>query len=65
MQAQIDLKNLTFLEDTMNLEALACKKCETYAQAFTDPNCKTLANQLSQHHRQRFDALYNYLKSHS
>ena len=62
---KIDSKNLTYLEDSLNMEALACKKCDMYAQSITDANCKKLVTQLSQHHRQRFDALFGYLNSHN
>jgi hypothetical protein len=63
-QSQIDSKNLSYLEDSLNLESLICKKCETYASQFTDSGCRQLSQTLAQHHRQRFDALYNYLKTH-
>lgn len=62
---KIDEKNLAYLEDTLNIEALACKKCDMYSQSIQDPNCKNLMTQLAQHHRQRFDALVGYLNSHN
>ena len=61
---KLDEKNLLYLEDTMNYEYLASKKCDSYSVQFQDQNCKSLSQQLSQHHRQRFDALWNYLNSH-
>ena len=61
---KLDEKNLLYLEDTLNYEYLAGKKCDAYAMQFTDQNCKTLSQQLSQHHKKRFDALYDYLNSH-
>jgi hypothetical protein len=63
-QPQIDAKNLSYLEDTLTYEALACKKCAQYETMLTDPAQKNMAHQLAQHHRQHFDALYNYLQSH-
>ena len=63
-QPQIEAKNLSYLEDTMNIEALACKKCEQYQTMLTDPTQKNMAQQLAQHHRQHFDSLFNYLQSH-
>ena len=62
---KIDSKNLTYLEDALNMEQLACKKCDMYSQTITDANCKKLVNQLSKHHLQRFDALFGYLNSHN
>ncbi len=61
---KIDEKNLLYLQDTMSHEWLASKKCDAYAMQFTDDNCKQLSQQLSQHHKQRFDALYDYLSNH-
>ena len=63
-QPQIESKNLTILEDQLNYEALAQKKSEVYANYFTDPSLKTMANQIAQHHKQNFDNLFNYLNSH-
>ena len=63
-QTQIAAKNLSFLEDTLNYEALACKKCSQYETMLTDPAQKNMVHQLGQHHRQHFDALFNYLQSH-
>lgn len=64
-QPQIDAKNLSYLEDTMNYEALACKKCEHYETMLTDPAQKNMVHQLAQHHRQHFDSLFAYLQSHN
>lgn len=61
---QIDAKNLSYLEDTLSYEALACKKFTQYETMLTDPAQKNMVHQLAQHHRQHFDALYNYLQSH-
>ena len=63
-QPQIDAKNLAYLDDTMNYEALACKKCEQYETMLTDPQQKNFVHQLAQHHKQHFDTLFNYLQSH-
>jgi len=61
---KLDEKNLLYLEDTLNYEYLASKKCDAYSLQFNDQNCKNLAQQLSQHHKQRFDSLLDYLNSH-
>lgn len=63
-QPQIEAKNLAYLEDTMNYEALACKKLEQYETMLNDPAQKNMAHALAQHHREHFDALFNYLQSH-
>ncbi len=63
-QPQIESKNLTILEDQMNYEALALKKCELYAQYFTDPTLKNSVNTIAQSHKQHFENLYQYLNSH-
>ncbi|MDP2891909.1 MAG: hypothetical protein Q8O09_02090 [Bacillota bacterium] len=63
-QSQIESKNLTILEDQMKHEALACKKSGVYANYFTDPTLKSLAQDISLQHRQNFDGLFQYLSSH-
>ncbi len=62
---KIDSKNLSYIEDTLNMEALACRKYDMYAAQITDANSRKLVTQLSQHHRQRFDSLFGYLNSHN
>lgn len=61
----IQTKSLTILEDQMQHEFLACKKAESYAQAFENPSLRDLASDLAQQHRQRFDRLFGYLNSHA
>ena len=61
----IPAKSLTLLEDQMQHEYTACKKAEYYAQTFTDPGLKNLANTMAQHHKTHFERLYNYLSSHA
>ncbi len=63
-QPQLESKNLSYLEDGLNYEALAVKKCVQYANQFQDQTLKNLANQLAQHHRQHYDSLLGYLQSH-
>ena len=57
-------KDLSILEDQMNHEALAYKKCTIYAKYFMDASLKDMANSAAQHHKQHFDALESYLNSH-
>jgi len=63
-QPNIKAKTLTYLEDTLNGEALACKKCESYATQFTDQTLVNMSNTLAAHHKDRYNALLNYLSSH-
>jgi hypothetical protein len=62
--AQIDSRNLASLENLMNYEALLCKKCSHYTGSLTDPGSRELSQSLAQHHRQRYNALFDYLQSH-
>lgn len=57
-------KDLSVLQDQLDAEYRANRKASIYAQTMTDPQLKGLANTLAQHHRTRFDALYNFLGSH-
>lgn len=63
-QPRMEAKNLTYLEDALNYEALACKKCEQYESMLIDPAQKNMVHQIAQHHRQHFDTLFSYLQSH-
>lgn len=63
-QPEITSKNLTIIEDQMNLEALVFKKCDAYSQYFTDPQLVTLARDMAQHHKRHFENMFNYLNSH-
>ena len=60
----VTTKNLEYLEEMMRQEALACKKCTQYSQLFQDRQLQDLCGQLKAHHKQRFDALYQFLDSH-
>ena len=61
----IQTKSLTILEDQLQHEFLACRKAEQYAQSFENPALKNLSGSMAQHHRERFDRLFDYLNSHS
>jgi len=63
-QPQLESKNLSILEDQLNYEALAFKKCDAYAGYFMDPALKSTAQKLAQHHKSNYDSLLNYLNSH-
>ncbi|MBQ3108595.1 MAG: hypothetical protein IJP37_07575 [Clostridia bacterium] len=61
---EIDAKDLTILEDQMNAEAMAYRKCTIYSGYFKDPTLSDLAMAAAQHHKQHFSALETYLNSH-
>ncbi|MBQ8954923.1 MAG: hypothetical protein IJ048_12500 [Clostridia bacterium] len=61
----IKAKSLTILEDQLQSEFLACKKAQEYAGSFENPALKNLASTVAQHHRERFDRLFDYLNSHA
>ena len=64
-QSMLTSKNLTILEDMMNLESLDYKKMNMYSQSCTDPQLKDICNKAAQLHKQHFDMLFNYLNSHN
>lgn len=61
---ELQAKNLTILEDQLNHEALANKKCDVFSNMFTDPTIKNTVHEIAQHHRQHFENLLQYLQSH-
>ena len=63
--SMIQTKSLTILADQLQHEYVACRKAEFYASNFADPQLQTVATQLANDHRQRFDRLFNYLNSHA
>ena len=63
-QPQLTTTNLKVLIDQMNHEANAKKKYEFYSSLIGDPALKGMVTTLSQHHRERYDKLFNYLNSH-
>lgn len=63
MPNSLSSKDLSTIEDQLNHEALANQKAATYAESIRDPQLKTLASQIASHHKQRYEALYNFLGS--
>lgn len=61
---QIESKNLTILEDQMNYEFLAYKKCKQYSNMFSDQEAAQITSQLANEHKEHFTKLYDYLNSH-
>ena len=59
----ISTKDLSIIEDEMHTEALMYKKCSVYADYFSDPQLRSVAQQAAEHHRQHFDCLQSYLNS--
>lgn len=59
----LSTKDLSILEDQLKHEALANQKAATYAQFIQDPQIKSLASQLASRHKQRYEALFNFLGS--
>lgn len=59
----IQSKSLSILQDQLTHEFIACKKAEHYAQTFQNAELKTLASELANCHKQRYDRLFNYLNS--
>ena len=47
-QSMLTSKNLTILEDMMNLESLDYKKMNMYSQSCTDPQLKDICNKAAQ-----------------
>lgn len=64
-QGNIKAKSLTILEDQMKHEFLSFKKAEHHAETFQDQTLKTMALDIAQCHRQRFNRLFDYLNSHA
>jgi len=60
-QLPVSTKNLEYLSEMMNQEALAAKKAQQYSRLFQEPELKTMCCDLHDHHKARFDAAYQYL----
>lgn len=56
-------KDLTVLEDQLTHMAMGCRVAEQYANDFQNAQLKNMAATVAQHHRQHFDALYQFLSS--
>ena len=56
-------KDLTVLEDQLTHMAMGCRVAEQYANEFQNAQLKNMAATVAQHHRQHFDALYQFLNS--
>ncbi len=54
-------KDLSVIEDQLTHVAMSCRVANQYACQFQDPQLKSMAAQVAQHHRQQFDALCTFL----
>ncbi|MFZ5353783.1 MAG: hypothetical protein ACOZCL_13825 [Bacillota bacterium] len=61
---QIEMKNLSIIDDQLSHEALAVKKYRQAAQMCSSQDLIDLCNQAAQKHRKNYDDLLNYLNSH-
>ena len=57
----ISAKELSALEDQLNLEQMLVKKYKTMATQCQDPQIKTKCEQISSRHQQHFNTLINHL----
>ena len=63
MASKMTSKNLEELSELLNSENLAYKKCCNYVAECSDPTLKTKMGRYANNHKQRFDALLNYLNN--
>ena len=61
MQNCFTSKDLSILEDQLGHEAIANHKAAAYDESLQDPQLRALAGTLAAHHRQRYEALFNFL----
>ena len=54
-------KDLNVIEDQLTHVAMSCRVANQYANQFQDPQLKSMAAAVGQHHRQQFDALCAFL----
>ncbi len=60
--SNITSKELSALDDQLNLEQVLVKKYRTFANQCSDPQLKTKCSQIADRHQAHFDTLMNYLK---
>lgn len=59
--SNITSKELSALDDQLNLEKVLVKKYRTFANQCSDPQLKAKCNQIADRHQTHFDTLMNYL----
>ena len=52
---------MSILEDQLSHEAIANHKAAAYAESLQDPQLRALAGTLAAHHKQRYEAMFNFL----
>ena len=57
----ITSKELTAIEDQLNMESLLVTKYRTFAEQCTDPTLRTKCTQIADKHQAHFNTLINYL----
>ncbi len=60
---QLTQKELNWLADQLDHEQLMITKFNSYANSSTDPQTRTLYQDIAQRHQNHFNTLMNYLKS--
>ncbi len=60
--ADLTEKELSALQDQLNLEQSLIRKYKGYAALAQDPQIKTLCDQLACRHKQHFDTLMGHLQ---
>jgi len=56
-------KELHYLKDFLSWELLAVKKCHDAANRSTDPQIRSLIEQIGRKHRQHYETLLHHLHS--
>lgn len=58
-------KDLSILEEQMSQEALMMLKLRQYSKKSQDSELKNLCSRLAEKHKNHYNALFNYVVSHS
>ncbi len=54
-------KELLYIDDALGHEKFLINQCQQAAGALTDPQLRSFAQQLAQHHQQIFNKLYQLI----
>ena len=58
-------KNLSILEEQLSQESLMISKLRQYSRQCSDSELKNLCSSLAEKHKSHYEALLNYVVSHS
>lgn len=61
MPGQLSQKELTLLQDQINNERLLVAKFNSYAAQTTDPQLRSMCQQIAQRHQQHYNTLLQFL----